>query len=391
LGRVKKGVVVDHFAGADSGTLGISAIADVYDQHDLFDVLEDEDVLGLSRLGGAAGFPGLPSIRKSTGIRTRRILREGVSVADLAIRLCERLERDSHVDLRDCHSILLCHSHTDGNACHELARAIELVLGLPDGLITPSNYGCTGFLKLLQDASIDSENIPHGARIAVLSIETPEFWHDASDRLFCGLVSAGAIGAILEHGGRLPLDQVAADDFYIPPDRRPNPNPLFRKDDSDVFTFRGQACRRTVMRMNAESVFINAIELMLSNLRAALDSFDLQKGERVVVVPHQPSAKLLKALVATGHSEFPDVEFLNNLSGYGNVISASVPTVLSRLDEVLEQNGRSPLADGDHLVLLAAGICMEDISDKMSAGFAHIRWAPVGSVLRQEVAVVPPV
>ena len=93
------------------------------------------------------------------------------------------------------------------------------------------------------------------------------------------------------------------------------------------------------MRMNAESVFINAIELMLSNLRAALDSFDLQKGERVVVVPHQPSAKLLKALVATGHSEFPDVEFLNNLSGYGNVISASVPTVLSRLDEVLEQNG----------------------------------------------------
>ena len=94
------------------------------------------------------------------------------------------------------------------------------------------------------------------------------------------------------------------------------------------------------MRMNPEPVFVNAIELMLSNLRAALDSFDLREGERVVVVPHQPSAKLLKALVATGQSEFPDVEFLNNLSGYGNVISASVPTVLSRLDEVLEQNGR---------------------------------------------------
>jgi 3-oxoacyl-[acyl-carrier-protein] synthase III len=382
---------VDYFAGADSGTLGISAIADVYDQHDLFDVLNDDDVLGLSQLGGAKGFPGLPSIRKSTGIRTRRILREGVTVADLAIRLCERLESDSDVDLRDCHSILLCHSHTDDNACHELARATELSLGLPDGLITPSNYGCTGFLKLLQDASVDSEKMPHGARIAVLAIETPEFWHDASDRLFCGLVSAGAIGAILEHGGRLPLDQVAADDFYIPPDHRPNPNPLFRTDDTDVFTFRGQPCRRTVMRMNPESVFINAIELMLSNLRAALDSFDLREGERVVVVPHQPSAKLLKALVATGQPEFPDVEFLSNLSGYGNVISASVPTVLSRLDEVLEQNGRSPMEDGDHLVLLAAGICMKDISDKMSAGFAHIRWAPVGSVVHQEVAVVPPV
>jgi len=382
---------VDHFAGVDSGTLGISTVTDVYDQHDLFDVLNDDDVLELSRLGGAAGFPGLPSIRKSTGIRTRRILREGVTVADLAIRLCERLENDAHVDLRDCHSIHLCHSHTDDNACHELAQAIELSLGLPDGLITPSNYGCTGFLKLLQDASVEFEDMPLGGRIAVLSIETPEFWHDASDRLFCGLVSAGAIGAVLEHGGRMPLDQVAADDFVIPPERRPNSDPLFRTDDTDVFTFRGQPCRRTVMRMNPEPVFINAIELMLSNLRAALDSFDLREGERVVVVPHQPSAKLLKALVATGQSEFPDVEFLNNLSGYGNVISASVPTVLSRLDEVLEQNGRSPMNDGDHLILLAAGICMADISDKMSAGFAHIRWAPVRSVVHQEVAVVPPV
>ena len=142
------------------------------------------------------------------------------------------------------------------------------------------------------------------------------------------------------------------------------------------------------MRMNPEPVFINAIELMLSNLRAALDSFDRQEGERVVVIPHQPSAKLLKALVATGQPEFPDVEFLNNLAGYGNVISASVPTVLSRLDEVLEKNGRGSMRDGDHLILIAAGICMNDIANKMAAGFAHIRWAPVGAPAARQVAAV---
>lgn len=377
------------FTGADSGTLGISAVADVFDQDDLFDLLDDQAVLELSRLGGANGFPGLPSIRKSTGIRTRRILREGITVNDLAERLCDRLEEDARVDLRDCHAILLCHSHTDYNACHRLARSIEAARALPAGLVTPFNHGCTGFLKLLQDASVEFDDVPPGGRIAVLSIETPEFWHDGSDRLFCGLVSAGAIGVMLEHGGRMPLDRIAADDFLIPPDRRPNPDPLFRTDNSDVFTFRGESCRRTVMRMNAESVFVNAIELMLSNLRAALDSFDLQEGERVVVIPHQPSAKLLKALVATGQSEFPDVEFLNNLSGYGNVISASVPTVLSRLDEVLELNGRPPMSEGDHLILVAAGICMTDIADKMSAGFAHIRWAPVGSTISQQAVAVP--
>ena len=391
FGSGVKGVAVERLAGADSGSIGISNVVDVFDQHDLFDLLNDDYVLELSRLGGADGFPGLSSIRKSTGIRARRILREGITVNDLAVRLCERLEYDARADLRDCHSILLCHSHTDNDACHRLARSIESSLALPNGLVTPFNYGCTGFLKLLQDASVEFENVPPGARIALLSIETPEFWHDGSDRLFCGLVSAGAIGAILEHGGRMPLDRIAADDFYIPPVRRPNSDPLFHTDDVEVFSFRGKPCRRTVMRMNPESVFINAIELMLSNLRAAMDSFELQPNERVVVIPHQPSAKLLKALVATGRPEFPDVEFLNNLSDYGNVISASVPTVLSRLDEVLEQNGRAPMNDGDHLILVAAGICMADIANQMSAGFAHIRWAPVMSTIQQAAAVAPPV
>ena len=391
FGSGLKGVAVEQLAGSGSGLPGISAIADVFDQRDLFDLLDDNAVLGLSRLGGTAGFSSLSSIRKSTGIRTRRILRAGITVTDMAIRLCERLEDTARIDLRDCHSILMCHSHTDHNACRRLARSIESRLALPTGLVTPFNYGCTGFLKLLQEASVDFEVVPPGGRIAVMAIESPEFWHDGSDRLFCGLVSAGATGVIIEQGGLLPLDHIAADDFYIPPDRRPNPDPLFRTDDSEVFTFRGQQCRRTVMRMNAESVFVNAIELMLSNLRAAMDSFERQPGERVIVIPHQPSAKLLKALVAIGQSEFPQVEFLNNLWDYGNIISASVPTVLSRLDEVLELNGRAPLNAGDHLILVAAGICMTDIAEKMSAGYAHIRWAPVASAVRQEAAVGPQV
>ena len=381
---------MEHLAGFDSGIPGISVISDVFDQHDLFDLLDDSAVLELSRLGGTAGFSTLSSIRKSTGIRERRILRAGITAADIAVRLCERLEDEGNIDLRDCHSILLCHSHTDNKACQKLAQSIELKLGLPEGLVTPFNHGCTGFLKLLQDASATFDNVPPGGRIALMSVETPELWHDGSDRLFCGLVSAGATGAILEHGGLLPLERIAVDDFYIPPDRRPNPNPLFYNDNTDVFSFRGQKCHRTVMRMNAESVFIHAIELMLSSMRAAVDSFDLQPGERIIVIPHQPSAKLLKALVAVGQAEFPDAEFLSNLWGYGNVISSSVPTVLSRLDEVLKYNGRNPVNEGDHLILLAAGICMSDIANKMSAGFAHIRWTPVESAMRQEAAVVPP-
>jgi 3-oxoacyl-[acyl-carrier-protein] synthase III len=126
--------------------------------------------------------------------------------------------------------------------------------------------------------------------------------------------------------------------------------------------------------MNAEPVFLNGIELMLAGLRSAAASIDVQPDQRVVVVPHQPSGKLLKALLAAARVEFPGFEYLNNLKLFGNTISSSVPTVLARLPEVLDANHYAPLRDGDHVILLAAGICMEEIGDHMSSGHACLQW-----------------
>ena len=124
---------------------------------------------------------------------------------------------------------------------------------------------------------------------------------------------------------------------------------------------------------------------MLDNLRAALLSIEHSPGQRVVVAPHQPSGKLLKALIAAAKTEFPEIEFLNNLEFYGNTISSSVPTLVSRLDEVMASNELAPLRNGDHLILLAAGICMNEISDHMSAGHACLRWQ--SGVLNAGIAV----
>jgi hypothetical protein len=48
--------------------------------------------------------------------------------------------------------------------------------------------------------------------------------------------------------------------------------------------------------------------------------------------------------------------------------------VLARLPEVLDANHYAPLRDGDHVILLAAGICMEEIGDHMSSGHACLQW-----------------
>jgi 3-oxoacyl-[acyl-carrier-protein] synthase III len=359
--------------------MALSAVVDVYDHDDLFEPLDNEEVLRLSRLGGRSGFSATKNILRSTGIATRRLLRQGITTADLGERILTAMELRSGSSLADFDTILLCHSHTDPTACIRLAAELESRFSLPQGRIVAANHGCAGFLKLLQEGTSILEGLGQNGRVALVSVETPESWHDASDRLFCGIVSAGATAAVLEYGRGFTVSQVLADDFLIPASRRPNPDPLFRKDTTDVFCFRGEPCHRTVMRMNAEPVFLNGIELMLENLRSALQAVDRKPRSRVIVVPHQPSGKLLKALIAAAATEFHDVQFLNNLRSYGNTISSSIPTILSRLDEVLAANGCDLPAPGDHVILLAAGICMKEISNHMTAGHACLQWNPVST------------
>ncbi len=353
---------------------GLSSIVDVYDRDDLFEFVDNPRVVELSRLGTGSGFASQENVLRSTGISVRRILHPGITALDLGVVLCSRLEQESGLQLKEFSAIMLCHSHTDSHACQKLATELCQTLGLAPTSMLPFNFGCSGFLKVLHEAVLLMAADDTITRVAILNIETPETWHDASDRLFCGIVGAGATAVVLERGRGLPVSHVCSDDFPVLEELRPNPAPLFSRETADGFCFRGAPIRRTVMRMNAEPVFLNGIEMMLSGLRSAASSIDVLRGQRVIVIPHQPSGKLLRALLAAARNEFPQFEYLNNLKHYGNTISSSVPTILSRLPEVLANNGYAPLRDGDHLILLAAGICMEEISDHMSAGHACLQW-----------------
>ncbi len=381
---------MDESAVDQETTPGLSCFVDVFDRVDLFDRIDNQTVVSLSCLGEKSGFSSVDSVQKSTGISLRRMLKSGVTPAQLATAVFDKLCRVSDYAPADFSVILLCHSGVNDEGAEQLAAILERHYRLSPQTVRPYNFGCSGFLKLLQEGTLLLADRRSVKRIALLNVETPETWHDGSDRLFCGIVSAGATGVVLERNAGLPISVIRADDFAISPSLRPNPDPLFRKETGQVYSFRGEAVSRTVMRMNAETVFLNGIELMLNNLRSAVASIDLRPGQRVIVIPHQPSGKLLKALIAAARLEYPDFEFLNNLIDFGNTISAAVPTIMARLPQVLEQNGREPIRDGDLIILLAAGICMHEIADHMSAGHACLEWvsADTGVARIESVAMM---
>ena len=381
---------MDESAVDRDATPGLSCFVDVFDRVDLFDRIDNQTVVSLSRLGQKSGFASVDSVQKSTGISQRRMLKTGVTSVDLATAVFDQLCRVSDYAPAEFSAILLCHSGVEDAGAERLAAAVERHYRLSPQTVRPYNFGCSGFLKLLQEGTLLLADRRNVKRIAILNVETPEGWHDGSDRLFCGIVSAGATGVVLERNVGLPISVIRADDFAISPSLRPNSDPLFRKETGQVYTFRGEAVCRTVMRMNAETVFLNGIELMLNNLRSAVASIDQRPGQRVIVIPHQPSGKLLKALIAAARLEYPDFEFLNNLNHFGNTISAAVPTIMARLPQVLEQNGGQPIRNGDLIILLAAGICMHEIADHMSAGHACLEWvsAETSAVRRESVAMM---
>lgn len=353
--------------------LRLDHVVDVFSETHLFRQLNTDDILHLSRLGGQTGFSSAASLRRSTGIETRRILAPGRTATDIAELTARRLFRTSGLSPTGICHVLVCHSHADTEACSTVASQLADRLGLPRSRVSGFNFGCAGFLKLMYEGARLLES-PTTERVALISAETPETWHDASDRLFCGIVSAGGTAALMNRETGFRIGCLASADTLIPTSERPNADPLFFVEDTDGYAFDGQSItHRPVMRMNPEAVFVCGIELMLAELRAAMNSLQpASTGGRTIVVPHQPSGKLLRALAAAGSQEFPQVEFLDNLRDYGNTISSSVPTILSRLPDVLEANNRPPLQPDDCLILLAAGICMQQKADAMSAGHAII-------------------
>ncbi|MBX3436129.1 MAG: hypothetical protein KF861_01470 [Planctomycetaceae bacterium] len=352
--------------------LSLTDVVDVADSEELFEIVDNERVLALSHLGSGTGFRNEDAIIKSTGVRERRMLRLGMTTFDVALAVAKRLQFEVGFDWNDCPAIGLCHTHTDDQNAAELARDLCDALDIRKPELFVINYGCTGYLKLLRHAAglLDQESA-EGA-IPLLTVETPQDWHDAADRSFCGIISSGATGSVLSRGAGHHLKQVAAQTVEVPESARDG-RPLFWTETGEYPEFNGGYRTRQVMRMNGEAVFVNGVELMLDAVRRAMSELDVT-GRRVLVVPHQPSGKMLRALFAVLKAEFPDAVYLNNLERYANSISSTIPTVLAHLDEVLAEQQQPPARPGDLIVLPAAGICVAAKASCLAQGWAVLEW-----------------
>ena len=375
---------------ADVSTTGLQLGPTVSLCHrsDLFETLDNERITELSGQKGVGGFASSAAVLRATGIARRRILNPGVTPLDVTRELLHHLTDSTGWLPGDFSHIYLCHSHAIPEAAMQLATRLRANFPREMPAITPLNSGCTGFLQLLSVATRFLQTHENASRVLLLNVETPDLWHCSADRLFCGIVGGGATATVLQRKPASPpslkspqtvmlaLQDIHVQDVPVEPSANVSADPLFFRETGAMFSFHGQSTTGTMMRMNAEAVFLHGIELMLQSLRKAVRRCPVRPGQRVLVVPHQPSGKLLRALIAAARQEFPEFHFVNNLLNHGNTISSTIPLVLAHLPAILHQQELEPPARGDRLIMMASGICMIRMADTMATGLATFDWDP---------------
>jgi len=324
-----------------------------------------------------AALTGLEEARvlKSTQIKERPILRKGKENIDIATEVTDKLFDRLGIDAHNVEGLTLSHTALSIGESQHLAEELAKRMGITRGKVLGISYGCTGFVKIVELAAEQSRELPKGTHHPLVTVETPDRHIDAHDRFASPIFAAGAAATSLWKGeGHALLHAVNRDTQDLPKGLGGKVDYVFRIEKADAEDYFGQRSNKNIFRMNGDAAYQNGQALIEEATHTSLSKvLELKdQGRKVFAVPHQPNARMIRALDQVVGPEM-GVQFVEGMEGMGNSISCTIPSVLARIKELLGDDG--PRA-GDIVLFPAAGICMLHPETHMSQGEGAILWNP---------------
>jgi 3-oxoacyl-[acyl-carrier-protein] synthase-3 len=293
-------------------------------------------------------------IVERTGIRERRIAREGETTASLAVDASAAAIKQAGLT-PDAIDLLVVATCTPEQPLPHTGAFVGDKLGIRCGSFDLT-AACAGFLYglVVGSSMIVAGGVEH---VLVVGTETLSRITDPDDRGTCILFGDGAAAFVMSPSPddgpgllawELGCDGSAAGLLEIPAggSRRP-------------ITPEAIATRDHMMKMNGPEVFRRAIRIVVDSASAALARAGVDVNDIDWFVPHQANLRIIEA--AAARLGIPSERTLVNIDRYGNTSAASIPLVLAEAAD----EGR--LADGD-LVL------MSGFGAGMTWGSAVLRW-----------------
>lgn len=294
-------------------------------------------------------------ITTRTGIKERRVAREGETMSQFALEASRRAMDAAGVSAADL-GMIICATVTPDQPIPSTSCLIQDRLGARSAPAFDMSAGCSGFLYAL---TVAHQFIRTGAHrhILVIGAELLTKYLDWSDRTTCILFADGAGAAILsasEEPGRGVLATALHSDGSM----------------YDLITLPGggaahpptaETLRQGLhfIRMKGNEVFKIAVRSIEEVCREVLTKAGVSASDVRLFVPHQANKRIIDAVGS--RLGVPDDRIYLNIDRTGNTSSASIPIAL---DEVVR---KGMLKQGDIVLFAAFGA-------GLTWGAALVRW-----------------
>jgi 3-oxoacyl-[acyl-carrier-protein] synthase-3 len=282
-------------------------------------------------------------IHERTGIRERRIARDGETTSDMAAAAARQALEMAGIPASKLSMIIVgtISPDTPMPAC---AVHVQQKIGASHIPSFDLSAACAGFLYGM---SIGDQFIRSGQAeyVLVVGVELLSRVLNWQDRTTCVLFGDGAGAVILGPSGdtgrgvlatRLYTDGSLAEALIIPAGGNREP-----------ITPEGIAQFRNKVHMQGQEIFKVAVKNLASASKEVLEAAGLTNDEVRWVVAHQANLRILSQVAS--RLSIPMERFVLNIERYGNTSSASIPIAL---DEAV-RDGR--IKEGDNLVMCALG------------------------------------
>jgi 3-oxoacyl-[acyl-carrier-protein] synthase-3 len=285
-------------------------------------------------------------IRERTGIKERRIARDGEAASDMAYEAARRALDAAGMSASELDMIIVG-TVTGDVPMPACAAILQRKLGVTSIPAFDISAACAGFIYGL---SIADQFLRTGARkrVLVVGVELLSRVLNWQDRVTCVLFGDGAGAAVLAPADgdgrgvlstRLYTDSSLVDSLCIRAGGSREP-----------LSAEALAEQRHKVFMVGSDIFKIAVKNLTSASRAALDGAGFAPNDVTWVVPHQANLRII-AQVAL-RLDIPLERFVLNIERYGNTSSASIPLAL---DEAV-RDGRIKRGDTVLMCALGAGI-----------------------------------
>ncbi len=295
-----------------------------------------------------------------TGIRERRLVKEGEATSDMAIAAIQKLFADTGVTAPEI-DIIIVATVTPDMMFPATAALIQNAIGARKAWGFDLSAACSGFLFALRTGASFIEN-GNAKKVLVVGADTMSAITDYTDRNTC-ILFGDAAGVVLLEPSR--DEEYGLVDTMLFVDGS-GADALNQKAGGSRLpaTAETVANHQHYIYQDGRTVYKRAIEGMASASTDILGKNHITGDDIALFVPHQANKRIID-VTARRMGLSPDKVMLN-IGKYGNTTAATIPVALK---EAVEEDR---LHDGEYVVLAAFGA-------GYTWGSILLKWGPTRS------------